>query len=919
MAERTSRSADALGRGPRLGLALLVLLLALPSAGIFYTDWLWFSRLGFSDVLLTSLTTRFGLGASVTLGVFALLALSFRAALKGLKLPLVTLQGPGQEPTALVIGEKPLKLAVLGIAALLAVSMGLAASGRWLSWLLFSYGGSFGVEDPILGRDVGFFVFQLPLLEAIHQLLTGALVVALVGCTALHGLGGGLRLAPTSGLVVSRTARRQLSLLGAALMACLGFGAWLDRAGLLVSPAGVIHGASAADVEARLPALGLLIVAAAAGSLLLPWNAFSRGRWLVAGAVGGYFLVALGGNGYAAALQRFVIAPNELVRETPYIVHNIAATREAFGLDRVEERELSGDEALTREDIERNAATIRNVRLWDHQPLLDSFGQIQEIRTYYDFVSVDNDRYVIDGAYRQIMLSARELNSASLPNRTWINERLTFTHGYGLTLGPVNEVTEEGLPLLFIKDLPPQSSVDLKVEQPSLYYGELSNDYVFVGSAAREFHYPRGDDNVFAAYEGSGGVPIDSLFKKALFALRFGSLKILLSEDIGRETRIMFHRRVQERVEEIAPFLLYDSDPYLVIAEGRLFWIQDAYTASSRYPYSTPWRGQVNYIRNSIKVVVDAYNGTVTFYRADTEDPIAAALSRIFPELLRPIEEMPAELRQHLRYPEDIFAMQTEVYTTYHMTNPEVFYNKEDQWQVPAIEERGRPTPMEPYYTIMKLPGEEGEEFIQMLPFTPRLKANLASWMVARSDGEHYGHLMAFQFPKQKVIFGPGQVVARINQDQEISPQITLWNQQGSEVIQGTLLVIPIEESLLYVRPLYLRSQGGRIPELKRVIVAHQNRIVMENTLDEALERLFGGGGPGAAVDRSRPEAAAASGDGSERGPSADLAALARQARDTWARALEAQRAGDWARYGEEIDALGALLEKMARPAEAPE
>jgi hypothetical protein len=920
MAERPTRFADALGTGPRIGLALAVLLLALPSAGIFYTDWLWFSQVGYGSVLLTSVTTRFGLGVVVTLAAFTLLALSFRSALRGLRVPLVTLQGPGQETTALVIGEQPLKLAVLGLAALLSVAMGLAASGRWLTWLLYLKGGSFGVEDPILSRDVGFYVFELPLLEALHQLLMGVLVLTLVGSGALHGLGGGLRLVPESGLVVSRTARRQLSLLGAALMACLGFGAWLDRAGLLLSPVGVIHGASAADVEARLPALGLLIVAAAAGALLLTWNAFSRGRWMAVGAVGGYLLVALAGNGYAAALQRFVIAPNELVRETPYIVYNIAATRKAFGLDRVEERDLSGDEALTREDIERNAATIRNVRLWDHQPLLDTFGQIQEIRTYYDFVSVDNDRYVIDGAYRQIMLSARELNSTSLPNRTWINERLSFTHGYGLTLGPVNEVTEEGLPLLFIKDLPPQSSVDLKVEQPSLYYGELSNDYVFVGSAAREFHYPQGEDNVFAAYEGSGGVPLDSLLKKALFALRFGSLKILLSQDIGRETRVMFHRRVQERVAEIAPFLLYDSDPYLVISEGRLFWIQDAYTASSRYPYSTPSRGQVNYIRNSVKVVVDAYNGTTTFYRADPEDPIATALSQVFPDLLRPLDELPAELKRHLRYPEDIFGIQAEVFTTYHMTNPEVFYNKEDQWQIPAIEERGRPTPMEPYYTIMKLPGEEGEEFIQMLPFTPRLKANLASWMVARSDGEHYGHLMAFQFPKQKVIFGPGQVVARINQDQEISPQITLWNQQGSEVIQGTLLVIPIEESLLYVRPLYLRAQGGRIPELKRVIVAHQNQIVMEDSLDEALERLFGEAGGEASPERPRAGATPAETSAEPvRRASADLSALAGQAKDTWARALEAQRAGDWARYGEEVEALGALLERMARPDAPPE
>jgi uncharacterized membrane protein (UPF0182 family) len=376
----------------------------------------------------------------------------------------------------------------------------------------------------------------------------------------------------------------------------------------------------------------------------------------------------------------------------------------------------------------------------------------------------------------------------------------------------------------------------------------------------------------------------------------------------------MFHRQIRDRVRRIAPFLHYDSDPYPVVADGRLFWIQDAYTTSTNYPYSTPFgAGGINYLRNSVKVVIDAYNGTTTFYRADSDDPIAAALSRIFPDLLRPLEEMPEELKLHLRYPEDIFAIQTEVFTTFHMTNPEVFYNKEDQWQVPAIEERGRPAPMEPYYTIMRLPGEEREEFIQMLPFTPRLKANLAAWMVARSDGENYGRLMSFQFPKQKVVFGPAQVVARINQDQAISPQITLWNQQGSEVIQGTLLVIPIEESLLYVRPLYLRAQGGRIPELKRVIVAHQNSIVMEESLEQALERMFGGAEAQPHAEQREAEPVAEPALEGAPAPARDLTSLATRARETYTRALQAQRDGDWARYGEEIEALGALIEEMAR------
>jgi uncharacterized membrane protein (UPF0182 family) len=603
-----------------------------------------------------------------------------------------------------------------------------------------------------------------------------------------------------------------------------------------------------------------------------------------------------------------VVVPNEQVRETPYIVHNIAATREAYGIDQVEERSLTGDAVLSRDDLARNADTLDNVRLWDHQPLLDTFGQIQEIRTYYDFVSVDNDRYLIDGRYRQVMLSARELNSESLPNRSWINERLTFTHGYGVTLGPVNQVSEEGLPTLFIRNLPPESTVDLEVTQPSLYFGELSSDHVFVRTRAREFHYPRGDDNVYSSYDGEAGIPVGGFWRKLLFSLRFQSLKILLSDDLTAESRVLFRRRILDRVNAIAPFLVYDRDPYLVVSDGRLFWMLDAYTFSDRYPYSRRSPAGLNYIRNAVKVVVDAYHGTTRFYAADPDDPIAKTLGRTFPSLLRPIDEMPEGLRRHIRYPEDLFAIQANMFSTYHMTNPAVFYNKEDQWEVPVIDSGTTAAPMSPYYTVMRLPGEQTAEFIQMLPFTPRRKDNLAAWMVARSDGQHYGKLLAFQFPKQKVVYGPRQIVARISQDQVISPQITLWNQQGSEVIQGTLLVIPIEESLIYVRPLYLRSQGGKIPELKRVIVAYQNQIVMEETLHAAIDRIFGRG------SHERPALAPPSPRPISLGPApADANAdLVAEARDHYRKAIEALKALDWAAYGEQIRRLGEVLDTLA-------
>ncbi len=885
---------------------LAALVLVVPTLVEFYTDWLWFGETGYRQVFLRSLSTKAALGGTVWILVFGFLYLNTRGILRGLgrqEFSIPTAEGP------LMIVAEPgsLRLVVYAAAGLGALALGVYASSRWDTCLLYWYATPFGTKDPILGRDLSFYVFQLPFLGILHGLLKSTLVLTMAIVGAGYFVTGALGLDAAPSPFANRAATRHLSTLAAGLLAVLAFGAYLAIPATLIEASGIVHGASNADVAARLPALRLLMLAALAGGLLALYQTACRRLWPIAAAVGLYAAVSLGGTAYAAIVQRFIVAPNEQVKETPFILHNIEATRAAFALGAVEERQLPGDAPLTRADIDRNAATLKNVPLWDHQPLLDTFGQMQEIRTYYDFVSVDNDRYKIGGEYRQVMLSAREVNSASLPNRSWINERLTFTHGYGLTLGPVNQVTREGLPVLFIKNLPPESSVDdLRVTEPSLYFGELSNDHVFVKTRTKEFHYPKGDDNVTSTYDGEGGVAVDSFFRKLLFSIRFRSIKTLLANDLTSESRVLFHRRISERVQRIAPFFEYDPDPYLAISDGRLFWILDAYTTSTHYPYSTPVASGINYIRNSAKVVIDAYHGRTVFYLIDPKDPVAATLGRAFPKLFRPLGDMPEDLRTRLRYPKGIFSVQAAVFATYHMTNPAVFYNKEDQWEVPAIDDStGQPLRMQPYYTIMKLPQEAGAEFIQMLPFTPRQKDNLAAWMVARSDGEHYGKLVVFQFPKQKVIFGPRQVVARVNQDQAISPQITLWNQQGSQVIQGTLLVVPIEESLLYIRPLYLRAAGGRIPEMKRVIVAHQNQIVMEETLETALERIFpsGKGPPGPAA--GSPPAAALADSG--------FANLTARAQQHYQRALKAQRDGDWALYGEEIKRLGEVLELMKK------
>jgi hypothetical protein len=892
----------------RLIVVALVAFAGIPAFAEFYTDWLWFQEVGFERVFVRSLTVRAVVTALTGVIAFAILAANLVLAARRLRprrIMIVSQEGP----QAVVIDPARIRPLALLAAAAVSVAIGLYAGARWETWLYFWYATPFGHTDPILGRDVGFYVFTLPLLELVHGVLMFTLFLTAIVAIGAYVFGGELGMDGARGFHGSPAAVRHVALLGAALLLVLAFGAWLQIPQLLTNPSGIVFGATYVDVYARMPALRVLIAAALVAAALAVWQSVATRRFRpIFVAAGLYLIVAMGGAAYAFVIQRFVVGPNEQVRETPFIVHNIHATRAAFGLDRVEERGLSGDARLTRADLDRNAATIDNVPLWNERPLLDTFSQIQEIRTYYDFVAVDNDRYTINGQYRQIMLSARELNSGSLPSRTWINERLTFTHGYGLTLGPVNEVTPEGLPVLFVRDLPLVSNVDLNVTQPAIYFGELANDHVFVKTATEEFDYPRGDDNVFAVYTGDGGVPLSNLFRRLMFAIRFRSTDTFFSPNLTTESRVMLNRRIADRVRRIAPFLTYDPDPYLAISGGRLVWMQDVYMTSSRYPYSSS-AGGVNYIRNAIKVTIDAYHGTTTFHLLDTSDPIAATVGKMFPGLLQPLETMAEDLRTRLRYPQQIFAAQAAMFATFHMLNPAVFYNREDQWEIPAFDVDGTAQRMDPYYTIMKLPGEANPEFIQMLPFTPRQKDNLAAWMVARSDGDNYGRLAVFQFPKQTVIFGPRQIAARISQDQVIAPQITLWNQQGSEVIQGTLLVIPIEESLIYIRPLYLRADGGSIPELKRVIVAYQNQIVMEETLAASLARLF----PGDGLPRAVTAPVAAGEAPPEKAPEPADSGLAAQARTHYQRALQAQRDGNWALYGEEIKRLGEVLEKMAR------
>jgi uncharacterized protein len=880
-------------------------LLCFRQAIALYVDWLWFEELGYTQVFTASLTYKFVLGLIAGLFVAAFLYLNIKiAAIRPAGFRFSAVDNVIELPPTEII-DPLLRRLLLPAVLLIGLMAAPTAAASWELLPLFLNGVPFSLNDPLFELDVGFFVFRLPLLAKISNWLAFVTTVAVFASAAVYLLYRGIIYGPR-GLVFTERARRHLLALAALFLILKAAGYYLDAFELVYSTRGAAFGATYTDVYAILPALrilSLLSLTAAAACLIQ----ISRPGWryLIGGL--GVLLVThiIGLQLYPYVVQRFRVIPNEVDAEREFIARNIKFTRLAYGLDRIISREFPAEEQLAAADIKRNDTTIKNIRLWDHRPALTSYSQLQEIRTYYKFVDVDNDRYVVDGTYRQVMLSARELSHQHLQSRNWINEHLTFTHGHGVVLGPVNQVTEGGQPAFFIKDIPPVSSTGLKVTRPEIYYGELANEYVLVKTGARELDYPSGDQNIYTTYEGKGGVNIGSLWRKLIFSAHQATLRMLLSQDVKPESRILYHRRIQERVKKIAPFLIFDQDAYPVIAQGgRLFWIIDAYTTSDRFPYSEPQRrGQLNYIRNSVKAVIDAYHGNVEFFVAEPNDPVVLAYGRIFPGLFKALEQMPEDLRRHIRYPQDLFVIQAQLYRTYHMQDPQVFYNREDLLSIPQRMVGKTATDMESYYTIMRLPGEAQEEFVLLLPFTPNKRDNMRAWLAARSDPPHYGKLVALDFPKAKLVYGPNQIEARIDQDTVISQQLTLWNQSGSQVLRGSLLAIPIEKSLLYVQPLYLAAEQGGLPELKRVIVAFGTQIVMEETLEQGLQRIFGG----KPVIVQTPATEAAPATAAEK----DQPDAARQALDHFQRAQESLRQGNWAAYGEELKRVETLLRQM--------
>ena len=819
--------------------ALLVLFITLNVLKSAYVDWLWFDSTGpdgdrsylavYRRVLSARAILFFAGAITAAIAIGANIWLARRLAPRGVEESFIE----EVDPQAI---RRIVDIALVAGTIFMATIFGVTAAGSWETVLTYINGVPFGVEETVFNRDISFYLFELPALHFVQGWVLALLIVSLIGAGAVYGLTLSLQ---RFELNITHGMRVHLSILVGVILLVIALGTYLSLFDLVTEAGGYVFGATFTDVNARLPVRYLLVVLGIFAGIVTIANAFisdnyrlptfALGLWAIAGVVGGAI--------YPQVIQSLQVEPNELEKEREFIQRNIRFTRMAWGLDRVEETQFPAAAAVTEEEITANPDTIDNIRILDAVPLLDTINQVQSIRPLYQFTDIDIDRYTLDGRIRQLLLAPRELDIERVDNGSWTQEQLQFTHGFGAVVAPVNEATAEGLPNLMTRGIPPQGDeVPISEEGARLYFGELTRHYVIVNTNVAEFDYPLGDANAETRYEADRGIRLSSFLRRAALAWHLNDTNLLISGQIGEGSRVLLDRTIEERVSKLAPFLLLDADPYMIVLDGRILWIQDAYTHSTEFPYSQP-RGGVNYIRNSVKVVVDAHTGDTTFYVVE-EDPVVQTWARIFPDLFTHGDQMPEELRAHIRYPEAMFRLQADLYTRYHITDPTVFYLGEDVWNIPS--ERFGDQLFQPYYLVMTLPGEEAPEFVGVMPFTPRNKENTVAWLAGRSDGEFYGLLRSFRFPTDDLVYGPAQVEARIDQDPIISQQIALWNQSGSEVIRGNMLMIPVGDSFLFVEPLYLQAQNSRIPELKRVVVANGNAIAMEPTLERSLDVVFG-------------------------------------------------------------------------------
>ncbi|HXR14591.1 MAG TPA: UPF0182 family protein [Terriglobales bacterium] len=900
----------------------------------YYLDVLWFGSLGYGHVFWKTLSLQWGIFTAFAAATFLILYGSF-LALKRAHLPDLPSGHTifiGRQPVKLPV-EPVLRLIALGVSLAIAAATGAGMMAEWPTLALFWYAPpTADVVDPIFGKPLNFFLFTLPAWQLIvGWLLTLAIITCVLAVFFILITGGTGVLARRSSYVT--LSWRGFSIAFAFLLLVLAALAYLGRFERLFDDHTIFGGVTYTDAHVMLTGMLVVCTALILGAVIAAVNAVSmqRGRWLVVAVVpAAVCYAALQVVGWY--VSSFIVKPNELVREKPYIVYNTDLTRQAYGLNQVAQREFPAETTVDAADPANNQATLQNIRLWDWHALQDTLRQIQEIRTYYDFPDIDIDRYEIDGTTREVMLAGRELNVDKLPesSRNWINEKLIYTHGYGITMNPVNGFTAEGLPTLILSNMPVQSTVrSLAVKRPEIYFGELTNTDVYVKTRQQEFNYPQGATNNLTSYEGNGGILLGGFFRRMIIALDQNDLaKLPFSDDVNKNSRLLMRRNIRDRVMALAPFLTYDPDAYIVLDDdGRLSWIMDAFTVSDSYPYSTHYRldnNSINYMRNSVKVVVDAYDGTTTFYVFDPDDPIIAAYRRIFPSLFKDAAMMPPGLRKHVRYPELLLKLQAEVYGLYHMTDPEAFYNREDLWTVATevgMSEDGQQVTqaMQPNFVLMKLPGETGEEFVEILPFTPANRNNLIGWIAGRSDGAQYGTSVVYNFPKTKLVDGPLQIEARIDQNAQLSGQLTLWNQQGSHVRRGALLVIPTGRALLYAEPIYLQAERSPMPELRLVVLALQDRLAYGPTFESAMAALFGGAvssltasSTTAAVVPAEPVQGAPASAASPQ-PAADLNALIAEAAKDLADYQRLTAEGKLGEAGQKLEELKRALDKLNR------
>ncbi len=801
--------------------------------------------------------------------------------------------------------RRALQFLSAGITLLVSGLMGVWALAQWEALLLMYYQVPFGVQDPVFLKDIGFYVFSLPIYEFGIGWIQTLLFVAAALVTGIYFAQNLIVLlfSPSQRFGV----KRHILLLLALWLFAGAVSVFLSRYDILFSSEGVVHGAGYTDVYSRLPGTYILAGMVAIFAAVVGIWGFRPGFRIpiFTGALTGMVWMLVWGI-WPSFTQNFVVAPDELGKEAPYIRHAIAFTRQAYQLDAISSRQFPVSPSLTSADIRNNRETIDNIRLWNSEPFKQTVSQLQEIRLYYEFLQVDLDRYFINGKPQQVLISVREMDSSQLADmaKTWVNQHLVYTHGYGLVVSPVNQISADGMPIFFVKDFPPTSTVsEFKISRPEIYFGEKKDPYVIVNTGQPEFDYPKGDSNVFTHYAGQGGVALGSWWRRAFFAYSFSDLKFLISDLLKPESRVLFRRDIDSIVKGLAPFLAIDHDPYPVLtASGRIVWMLDGYTLSSYHPYSEPVSGRVNYIRNPVKITIDAYSGETKFYIRDTKDPLIQAYAKLYPALFTSFGAMPKDLKAHIRYPKDIFWVQAKMYQTYHMTDPQVFYNREDVWSIPkngSTVEASKDNVMSPHYTVMKVPGDSAASFILMLPFTPTNKNNMIAWLSADCDLENYGDLTVFNFPKDRTVYGPQQVESRISQDTVISQSLTLWGQGGSQVIRGDLAVIPIENSLLYAEPIYLRATNGKIPELKRVVVAFGDDISMQPTLEDAIRGVFSGG-----TKNESPLQAAA--------PGASISSRIQSVVDAFSRLKSAARSANWREMGTQLTELDSRIQNLS-------